>query len=501
MKSSNTRAIVDAPGFQDAASVAISADMVNRASMQVVATGSNAAGTVVLQVSNDAVFPPNAPTNWSTIGSTITVSGPGTQLIPATNISYEWMRASFTSSEPGEQTITTVADATAMMQADQIDCLADNTSVPGVYAVSLITFPTKAGATAGDYVIFYKYTGQAFAAALNVSGTDPEPTGALWLSVGATQRVNVDISGAVTDDDVANLVATAIGALPQMDMTIGTVASGGFTVTQIVTAPQTPNINKNANDSGNGSIVASAPSPQGAFPVSSLNSTYFLLYDANDANTYYVWFDVAGFGVDPAPGGIGIKVSVPANETADNVATACTGPISAVSSGVPFNANAFTNLLLVYNQANGPSTIPTDGTAATGFTFAINVIGVNPGFSLNNTYFLCSDANDADLYQVWFNVSSLGTPPAVEPGYTLEAVAITAGDSANAVATALAGVLAGLPGFASGVLSANIVDLANLSAGPFTPAFDSTLAPTTFTFALSGTTNGTINVNIKTLGF
>ncbi len=484
-------------------SVAQWADCIVRASFQVVVTG-NAVGTIQAQGANQQAFglPANQfqPLNWSNVGgSAVAVSGPGSFLFPQFDSSYEYLRLKWVNTGTGQQTIATLGDESGVAQVEDVTCV-DDVSTPGTLAISAITFPALAGATGGDYVVFYKWNGQAFAAALNVSGTDPEPTGAIWQSVGINQRINVDISGAVTASDVANLVSTAIQTLPQMDMTIGAVVAGAFTVTQVRAAPISSSIVHNADDSGAGSIVAPAPSPQGANPISSLNSTYFLLYDANDGATYYVWYDVDGYGIDPAIGGgaIGIHVAISGNDTAATIATTSTGPISSISGGVPFNANAFMNDLLIYNQQDGPSTIPTDGSAATGFSFVISVPGFNQGtVLLNNTYFLCSDANDVDKYAVWFDVGGGGVAPVV-PGYTSVSVAINPHDDANTVATTLAGVLSGLTDFASGVISANLVALDNNGAGPFTPAFDGAV-PTGFTFSVTAGT-GTMSARMKSMG-
>lgn len=69
--------------------------------------------------------------------------------------------------------------------------------------------------------------------------------------------------------------------------------------------------------------------------AASLNNTYFNIYDEN--TTYYVWYDLDGTGVDPAPGGTGISVAVAtgdlpsailsATQTAIESATGYTGRV------------------------------------------------------------------------------------------------------------------------------------------------------------------------------
>lgn len=79
-------------------------------SAQVITTG-DAAGTLKLQVSNDAPVGPQyeptaQPTNWNDIPSaTVTISAAGTLLIPKTDVCYDWIRVVYTRSS-GAGTIT-----------------------------------------------------------------------------------------------------------------------------------------------------------------------------------------------------------------------------------------------------------------------------------------------------------------------------------------------------------------------------------------------------------
>jgi len=112
--------------------------------------------------------------------------------------------------------------------------------------------------------------------------------------------------------------------------------------------------------------------------------------------------------------------------------------------------------------------------------------------SLNNKYFLLETANGAQKYAVWFNVSAGGSAPTV-PGYTAAEVAISTGDTAADVATALGTALALLTGIASATPATATVTVTLSVAGPFVPATDFN---TTFTFANN---YGTMNARIKTI--
>lgn len=64
-------------------------------SAQAVVT-STANGTLKIQVSNDDGV---SPTNWSDLtGATVSIAGAGSYLIPAQNMSYQWLRVVYTAS-------------------------------------------------------------------------------------------------------------------------------------------------------------------------------------------------------------------------------------------------------------------------------------------------------------------------------------------------------------------------------------------------------------------
>lgn len=82
---------------------------------------------------------------------------------------------------------------------------------------------------------------------------------------------------------------------------------------------------------------------------SSLNNKYFTL---NSPSTgYYVWFNVAAAGVDPAPGGrTGIPVAIAANASAATVASAVQVAVDALAD---FVATVVTDTVTITNAAKG----------------------------------------------------------------------------------------------------------------------------------------------------
>lgn len=145
----------------------------------------------------------------------------------------------------------------------------------GTMEVQTLTFPALAGATDGDYVVFYDASGAAWAIALDTTGAAAaEPTGAAWLAVAAANKDYVDISGGTDAASVAALAETAIDALTGLTDVVTTddsAANGTMLLTQVVPGPTTNPVPKNADDSGAGSItgvqttagVATEVSPSG----------------------------------------------------------------------------------------------------------------------------------------------------------------------------------------------------------------------------------------------
>ncbi len=148
-------------------------------SAQAVVTGSGAAGTLKLQVSNDPVQSPqlSSPTNWSDIsGASVAISGAGVILIPKTEICYNWARFVTSTTAAGVQTITTVADSAGSLNSKY--------------------FLISAGNLGVNYYVWMN---------VNSVGVDP--------MVAGKTGVEVDLATGATANDVADAVAAALDAL------------------------------------------------------------------------------------------------------------------------------------------------------------------------------------------------------------------------------------------------------------------------------------------------
>lgn len=156
------------------------------------------------------------------------------------------------------------------------------------------------------------------------------------------------------------------------------------------------------------------------------------------------------------------------------------------------NITSGTSALLTLSVCTYRWIRPTWTSTATG----IQTIGVlaDVAGSLQSKYFLLNSANGGTGYYVWFNVSSGGVDPAIA-GRTGVPVAISTGDSAAAVGTALASAVDALANFiATGTTT---VTVTNSASGPFTAMSDGA-APTGFTFTTT-VGGGTMTVNMDAL--
>ncbi len=129
-----------------------------------------------------------------------------------------------------------------LMGSVMFACESDSTAktcVTGTAQVNRLTFVAKASCTAGDFFIVTDTNGDKWAASIDIAGTDPEPTSALWTAVAAGKKVHVDISAATTDAEVAAAVRAAFAALSGIGttITVSTVTGAYFDCTQVYRAP------------------------------------------------------------------------------------------------------------------------------------------------------------------------------------------------------------------------------------------------------------------------
>lgn len=124
----------------------------------------------------------------------------------------------------------------------------------GEAEVDTATFVAKASMTAGDYLVIFDTEGLGWAVAADITKIDPAPTGAVWASIPAARKAQVNLTGSSLSGEVAQDFAAAFNLLTNVPIVaLADGADVGFTqnIRGPVAAPQV----HNANDSGAGSIT------------------------------------------------------------------------------------------------------------------------------------------------------------------------------------------------------------------------------------------------------
>lgn len=125
-------------------------------------------------------------------------------------------------------------------------------------------------------------------------------------------------------------------------------------------------------------------------------SSYFYLYSATDATTYYVWFNKDAGGTDPSlTGKTAIPVAITTGMTAIQVAGATATAIDALSDFAA--ANSGTATVTITNSATGSATGPTVGgvSPGAGYIYAITTPGIGKTvWSTNALYSYVQDTFD-----------------------------------------------------------------------------------------------------------
>lgn len=126
----------------------------------------------------------------------------------------------------------------------------------GTSEVSTGTFPDFATIVSGDYIVIYDTDGLAWAIAADKTGSAPEPTGDLWVSIPAERKAQVDLTLAVTAAQVAAAFELAFNALVSVPFATDDSAADGTMIFTVTIRGNTTNATtKNADDSGAGTIA------------------------------------------------------------------------------------------------------------------------------------------------------------------------------------------------------------------------------------------------------
>jgi len=122
----------------------------------------------------------------------------------------------------------------------------------------------------------------------------------------------------------------------------------------------------------------------------SLNNSYFMLYNARNLTTYYVWYNVGGIGTDPnIADATGIEVAIQPNDYKQVVGLATKQAINVLDD---FSVDNTNGILTITNSNKGFCDETTDD--STGFVFettqggsqqrAIIQVGYNDDYVINS---------------------------------------------------------------------------------------------------------------------
>lgn len=149
----------------------------------------------------------------------------------------------------------------------------------GESEVTTLTFDTQANTDPGDYVVIYDTAGLAWAVAADLTGSDPEPTGAIWTAIPAGRKALADISAASTAAEVAAAFELAFDGLADVPFATDDSEDDGTMVITVTLRGVTEDAEvHNEDDSGAGSI-AEAQTNQGVASTVDVDANTIVIAD------------------------------------------------------------------------------------------------------------------------------------------------------------------------------------------------------------------------------
>jgi hypothetical protein len=147
------------------------------------------------------------------------------------------------------------AETLSVQAVIDVNTPAAKTFLAGESEVTTLTFDTQANTDSGDYVVIYDTAGLGWAVYADLSGTDPEPSGAIYAAIPAGRKGAADLSAATTAATVAAAFELAFDALTSVPFATDDSANDGtMLVTMTLRGTTTDAVVKNEDDSGAGSI-------------------------------------------------------------------------------------------------------------------------------------------------------------------------------------------------------------------------------------------------------
>jgi hypothetical protein len=162
------------------------------------------------------------------------------------------------------------------------------------------------------------------------------------------REIVVNLLSAHTSTLIAQKTALALSIDPKF--------LGVYSMTYTIISSTSVGLKTNSYDLNSGVPVKNSAGKD----ANSLNSKYLLINSANNANSYYIWYNVNGAGIDPlVPGKTGLMVAIPAGSTASVIAQASK---SIIDSTGKFITNINGDSLHVRNKTIGATTSASAGT-------------------------------------------------------------------------------------------------------------------------------------------
>lgn len=249
--------------------------------------------------------------------------------------------------------------------------------------------------------------------------------------------------------------------------------------------------------------VTNVTTVAGGSLASSGTASYFLLNNANNATSYYVWYSI-GTATDPMIAGkTGIEVFALAGDTNVQIANKTSEKLNTIVDD--FTASVAGHTVTITNVDEGPSADASAGTS--GFTVTVMTQGAGENIAKEITnitciagslyvtagtadYFTLNTPFDRQLYAFWFNVTGGAMIAPVLSGRTVIPISVLTTDTNAQVATKVSNAILAA-GFWTTSVNSNVVTTTTDFYGPTKDATEVVANPG---FTVAVTQQGALDV-------
>ena len=183
-----------------------------------------------------------------------------------------------------DPTAASYPNATNTLTALDVTQTSFEAGVSGVKQLEVVTFPTTAGATQGDYIVLENaLSGETCALWLDIDADGTEPTGDVYAATDFQAKVSIVAAGTAADTGLAAKTAIDLVTGWVDELTVTDNEDGTVDFQQDYSGVVTEAVLKNADDSGAGSITSSTSA------TGTAGTAYEDEMEAEGGNTPYVW--------------------------------------------------------------------------------------------------------------------------------------------------------------------------------------------------------------------